>query len=694
VYFKVGFFIMTTKVLKKTIDEQEKAERAIAREKRKKDKLTRDSFQNFNLQLGMGTDNQLSHSTYGFNPITRFRILLEWIHRGSWLGGVAIDTAAEDMVRGGIEIHGSMKTKDVDKLQKAFIEKGVWDRLTFCNKMARLYGGAIGVLLIEGQDLSTPLDIETVSKTTPFQGIAVFDRWMCVPTLQEDGLVEEYGLNIGKPKYYIINRDTPYLRGKKIHYTRVIRMLGVEPPFYQSILEQNWGYSVLERLYDRLIAFDSATSGIAQYIHKMHLRVIKIDKFRQIQAAGGKLLQGFMRFAEDMRRRQSNEGVTFIDGNDDFVLHTSNVSSGISDALMQLGQQLAGALQMPLVRLFGQSPAGLNATGESDLRTYYEGILQKQEMTLRIPITLICHLIGRTIGLKLPDDFNFNFRSLWQLNDEQKSQVFDRDTRAVGEVFEVGIIGRKTALSSLKGIGRVSGRWQDITDKEIDEADDIPVPEIEFQREKFMVKEQAKSLAIGGNQNSPKPSGNANKDSFAYFMDQLSTRNNDIKIFGRKMFTARRALSVARDITPVIQLFGLPIVIECKKGERRWADGPEWPSDYGYICSHLGNDGDELDCFIGDNLTSNKVFVLNHYEEDGTFDELKVMLGFNSIEETRECYLKSYGRECGDVAMEIPLRDVYKWLAHADVTKPLRKRRARDKKPANGLDRDSAPMVN
>ena len=49
---------------------------------------TLDSFINFQHKLGVGADNALSTASYGFNPITRNRNLLEWIHRGSWLGGV------------------------------------------------------------------------------------------------------------------------------------------------------------------------------------------------------------------------------------------------------------------------------------------------------------------------------------------------------------------------------------------------------------------------------------------------------------------------------------------------------------------------------------------------------------------------------------------------------------------------------
>ena len=651
---------MATRVYKKDIESQKRLERKNLRDKKKTlDKKTEDSFVNYNLQLGMGADNQISSGTYGFNPITRYRVLLEWIHRSSWLGGIAIDVAAEDMIRGGIEVHSTLPVDDIGKLQSDLVHNGIWDRLTYAIKMGRLYGGAIAVLLIDGQDLATPLDIHTVGKGQ-FKGLCVFDRWMVTPTLNREGLVEEFGPDLGNPLYYLVNNDSPYLRGRKIHYSRVIRIIGTELPYFQKIIEMQWGLSVLERLYDRLVAFDSATSGIAQYIHRMHIRVMKIDKFRQIMAAGGKLRQGFDRFAQDMRSRMSNEGITFIDAADDFIVHNSNISGGISDALMQLGQQLAGALQMPLVRLFGQSPAGLNSTGESDLRTYYEGILQKQEQTLRIPLTKICHLTARNIGIKLPEEFGFNFRSLWILSDEQKSGVFDRDTRAIVEAFEVGIISQKTALMELRQLGRYTNRWNNITDKDVDEAEDEVINE-EFPAEmpiasgertntskKFGPRPEPKQIA--------KPKG-----------------NNDARL-DKALQSVHRMKKVITDETPVMQLFNLPIVIECSKGQPRWENGPNWPADYGFIASHIGTDGDELDCFIGEDHTANKVFIFNHNDENGDFEELKVMLGYNDLDNAIEHYKTGYDRSPGEIIMEIPLKDFNSWLAHADPLKPIRKK--------------------
>jgi len=83
-----------------------------------KPKQTQDSFQNFEMNLGIGSNNPMSSSTYGFNPITRNRTLLEWIYRGSWLGGVACDIKADDMTRGGVDILGNLTLTTYKPLRK------------------------------------------------------------------------------------------------------------------------------------------------------------------------------------------------------------------------------------------------------------------------------------------------------------------------------------------------------------------------------------------------------------------------------------------------------------------------------------------------------------------------------------------------------------------------------------------------
>jgi phage-related protein (TIGR01555 family) len=396
--------------------------------------------------------------------------MLEWIHRGSWLGGVAVDLVADDMTRAGIDYVTELKPDDTERIDHCITRLAVWNNINEVVKWGRLYGGCLGVMLIDGQDMRTPLRLESIGRDQ-FKGILPLDRWMVEPTLED--LVTDFGPHLGLPKYYRVQANAPALRGQAIHHSRIaIRHEGIQLPYQQKMTENLWGISVLERLYDRMVAFDSATTGAAQLVYKSYLRTLKIKGLREIIASNQKAMEGVIAQVDMMRRFQNIEGITLLDGEDEFEVQGHSAFSGLSDALTQFGQQLSGALQIPLVRLFGQSPAGLNSTGESDIRTYYDHIKQQQQKTLHHGISMIYKATAASEGIKLPDNFAVDFTSLWELSDTEKATNAKTTGDAVNTVYDSGLIGRQTALRELRQSSRATGIFTNITEEMIEAADD------------------------------------------------------------------------------------------------------------------------------------------------------------------------------------------------------------------------------
>jgi phage-related protein (TIGR01555 family) len=122
---------------------------------------------------------------------------------------------------------------------------------------------------------------------------------------------------------------------------------------------------------------------------------------------------------------------------------------------------------------------------------------------------------------------------------------------------------------------------------------------------------------------------------------------------------------------PKIKLHGMTLAIENPRGTTRRGvtlDGDEWsvnmPHHYGFIKGFEGADGDEMDCFVGPNMKSQKAFIVNQNSKDGEFDEHKCMLGFDSREEAKEAYDQSYseGWDGFDSIHELSMDDFKAWL--------------------------------
>lgn len=135
-----------------------------------------------------------------------------------------------------------------------------------------------------------------------------------------------------------------------------------------------------------------------------------------------------------------------------------------------------------------------------------------------------------------------------------------------------------------------------------------------------------------------------------------------------------------------VQVGAFDITIEQPEGSIRRgtdADGKQWESKmhntYGYICGTEGVDGDHIDVFLSNDMdgwNGAQVFVVDQYNPDGTFDEHKVMLGFNDASDAKNNYLANYekGWENGrriDVSA-VSLEDFEKWIASSHrKTKPF-----------------------
>ena len=150
-----------------------------------------------------------------------------------------------------------------------------------------------------------------------------------------------------------------------------------------------------------------------------------------------------------------------------------------------------------------------------------------------------------------------------------------------------------------------------------------------------------------------------------------------------------------------VQVGTFDITIEQPQGSVRKgtdANGKQWESKmnntYGYIRGAVGVDGDHIDVFLSNDIdgwNGRKVFVVDQYNPDGSFDEHKVMLGFNDADEAKGDYLSNYekGWENGrriDVTA-VNLEDFEKWIESSKrKTKPFGEYKSVKSESADNLD--------
>lgn len=130
-----------------------------------------------------------------------------------------------------------------------------------------------------------------------------------------------------------------------------------------------------------------------------------------------------------------------------------------------------------------------------------------------------------------------------------------------------------------------------------------------------------------------------------------------------------------------IKINGFDVTIEQPSGSVRSgkdANGKEWSqvmnNTYGYIRGTEGVDGDHIDVFLGPDMNSDMVYVVDQVNTDGSFDEHKVMMGFSSLEDARSAYLSNYEegwQGLGNIT-GVALDEFKKWIdSSTRKTKPF-----------------------
>ena len=431
-----------------------------------------DAFSNVLARLGAGTPNLLEGTEYSLQRMSRDFNTLNALYRESWIVRRIIDVIPADMLKNWITITSGLDPDVEKRLSLTLRRTQLIDKLKRGMQWGRLYGGALGVMLVkhQGYDLSQPLQLDWIMPGD-FAGLLIFDRWNGVNPSSE--LIEDISdPDYGFPKYYTVT-DPAGGGSVKIHHSRVIRFTGNTLPFWEEIAEMQWGASVIESIFDELRKRDNVSWNIAQLTFMANIRVLKMQDLGQLLAATDNESQAeLLRTLEAQNMLLNNMGMQVMDAADGLETHQYTFG-GLSDCYQQFIMDISGAAEIPVTRLFGRSPSGLNATGESDLQNYYDMIAEKQESYLR-PILnkVLPPFIISTLG-SLPDDFDFEFDPVAEPTDKERADLAKCGTDNVVAAYNAGLISQRCALKELKQQSERTGVWTNITDEDIERASDI-----------------------------------------------------------------------------------------------------------------------------------------------------------------------------------------------------------------------------
>lgn len=390
-----------------------------------------DKLMNLTAELGTGRDKS-SASFYAPSLITDEQLLNAY--RGAWLPRKIIDVPALDATRRWRMWQA--EAEQITLIEGEEARLGLRGKIRDLMTKARLFGGAALFLGTDERNVALPLDPPRIARGG-LRYLNVFNR----RDLQPGEIVRDpLSPYFGRPEFYSMTAATGAAQ-VNIHASRLVVLQGATLPDDQAQLtasSRGWGDSVLMSLMTAIQQSDNTMANVASLIFEANIDVINVPELMQRVGESKFRADLLTRFTLAATTKGIN-GMLLLDKDETYTRNAA-AFGGLPDLMDRFLQAVSGAADIPATRLLGQSPAGLNSTGESDLRNYYDRIQSIQELEIGPAMVVLDECLIRSALGARPPEIHYVWTSLWQPTSAERSENFKRAAEAVKILAEAGVM--------------------------------------------------------------------------------------------------------------------------------------------------------------------------------------------------------------------------------------------------------------
>ena len=403
-----------------------------------------------NILVGLaGKMDKTKYTTFGTAPILTDD-MLSHLYCGDGFAKKIVSTPSEDMTRKWIKVEGKKK----DEITKQLFNLDAVLQFNIAIQWMRLYGGSLLLIgAMDGKPLEQPLNERSLKSIAWLYPI---ERSRILLDLS-DFDIDPTSSTFGKVKVYTAYIGADY-REVQIHRSRVLEFWGEPAPTDMKSTDINleyWGMSIIQEVWEILKVFGSNIQSVANILYEFIIGKYKISGLAEKMAAGQESEVITRMEIIEMFKSVIHAILLDADG-EDYIRDAASVA-GLAELLDRFMIFVAAVAEIPVTKLFGRSPAGMNATGESDIRNYYDMIASEQQIKLRKPIQRLIDLLS--IAYANGTEHVFKFNSLYEMTPKEKADVEKTEAEADHIRIEDMVISneevRKARFPQLDNMGKI-----------------------------------------------------------------------------------------------------------------------------------------------------------------------------------------------------------------------------------------------
>ena len=371
-----------------------------------------DNWVNHTTNLGVNS-SRVNRTMVSALPLLDYRTLDE-MYKSNGLAQKIINLIVDDAMRGFIEAdHDLLQEMNRIKLKQ---------RITDGCYAGRLYGGSLLVAFVDdGLELEKPVDLNRIDKII---SIKVFDKSQV--TWFSGDLNTNYGSEyFGEPEFYTINSYSNVVNVGviKVHRSRCFLMNGATTTNRMRLYNGGWDLSIMQSCFGALRNYGIVTDSSAEIIQDFVQVIFKMDglALKMGQPDGEAAIKKRLSLI-DLSRSITNS--LLVDAEtEDYEKRASSVA-GLADLWDRFSEVICSVTGYPATKLFGRSPAGMNSTGDSDMKNYYDMVGAYRSDQVQPAIDWIVGLLEHQKTWKIkPETFNWEFPSLVNPSDLETAKI-------------------------------------------------------------------------------------------------------------------------------------------------------------------------------------------------------------------------------------------------------------------------------
>ena len=365
----------------------------------------------------------------------------------SWAARKFIDIPINDMFISW-RVWKTDNAETMEKIEDCEKRHKIREKLNQAMKSARLFGTSVMIPMTKEAPMDMPLDVDSLLEGD-LASIRVFDRFDLSVTQRETDL---YSDNYGKPVIYKVHPTYGPTLPIEVHHSRILRFDGITTPtdswFY--FYSEDWGVSELVPVILSITEDLSLASGIAHMSQEASIPVLGVSDLRDvISGRAGRAEATVEQIGDAVNKFKSVYRLLMLDKEREEFSRVAVQFGGLADLMTRYAERLAAAADIPMTRWYGQSPKGMNATGESDMKNYVITVEENKKNLLEGPLNLLDQIIMKDCGIAEAPEYEW--QSLLELSETEKVTVSKLKVDTVSLAIQHGVVDEDEARDVLKG---------------------------------------------------------------------------------------------------------------------------------------------------------------------------------------------------------------------------------------------------